>query len=181
MTKILKFLKGFDEEQRRSLAIFTALCLAESLVSASILQSLLTWVVSSYVAVVSECHALVCRGETIVKEGLSLEFATTMFQTWFKEKGKSHVGGALRKAGLEFRLLVCQCSFLEFQSSQLWYLWKGFPLFIAVICALITGLLNYWLLGSLLLMMLYFRNFFHQPDRRQPTLMSTSRTRSSPW
>lgn len=46
------------------------------------------------------------RGETIVKEGLSLEFATIMFQTWFKEKGKAHVGSALRKAGLEGRLLV---------------------------------------------------------------------------
>lgn len=41
-----------------------------------------------------------------MKEGLSLEFATIMFQVWFKEKGKSHVGGALRKAGLENRLLV---------------------------------------------------------------------------
>lgn len=46
------------------------------------------------------------RGETIVKEGLSLEFATIMFQTWFKEKGKPHVGSALRKAGLDGRLLV---------------------------------------------------------------------------
>lgn len=46
------------------------------------------------------------RGETIVKEGLSLEFATIMFTTWFKEKGKSQVGGALRKAGIENRLLV---------------------------------------------------------------------------
>ncbi len=42
MAKILKFLKGFDEDQRRSLAIFTALCLAENLVSASVLISLLT-------------------------------------------------------------------------------------------------------------------------------------------
>lgn len=42
MVKILKFLKGFDEEQRRSLAIFTALCLAESLVTANVLLSLLT-------------------------------------------------------------------------------------------------------------------------------------------
>lgn len=42
MVKILKFLKGFDEEQRRSLAIFTALSLAESLVSANVLISLLT-------------------------------------------------------------------------------------------------------------------------------------------
>lgn len=44
MSKILKFLKGFDEEQRRSLAIFTALCLAETLVPATILISLLTYV-----------------------------------------------------------------------------------------------------------------------------------------
>ena len=44
MAKILKFLKGFDEEQRRSLAIFTALCLAESLVTANVLLSLLTYV-----------------------------------------------------------------------------------------------------------------------------------------
>lgn len=42
MTKILKFLKGFDEEQRRSLAIFTALCLCESLITASVLTSILT-------------------------------------------------------------------------------------------------------------------------------------------
>lgn len=54
----------------------------------------------------SVCDGLNCRGETIVKEGLSLEFATILFQTWFKEKGKSHVGGALRKAGIENRLLV---------------------------------------------------------------------------
>ena len=44
MIKILKFLKGFDEEQRRSLAIFTALCLAENLVPAGILISLLKYV-----------------------------------------------------------------------------------------------------------------------------------------
>ncbi len=42
-----------------------------------------------------------------MKEGLSLEFATIMFQTWFKEKGNAHIAGALRKAGIEGRLLVC--------------------------------------------------------------------------
>ena len=42
MAKILKFLKGFDEEQRRSLAIFTALCLSDTLITASALLSLLT-------------------------------------------------------------------------------------------------------------------------------------------
>jgi len=40
-----------------------------------------------------------------VREGLSLDFATVMFQTWLKEKGIAQVGGALRKASLETRLL----------------------------------------------------------------------------
>ena len=42
-----------------------------------------------------------------MKEGLSLEFSTIMFQTWIKEKGISHVGSALRKSSIENRLLVC--------------------------------------------------------------------------
>ena len=44
-----------------------------------------------------------------MKDGLSLEFATTMFQTWLTEKGIGHISSALRKAQLEKRLLVsCQ-------------------------------------------------------------------------
>ena len=41
-----------------------------------------------------------------MKDGLSLEFATTMFQTWLTEKGIGHISSALRKAQLEKRLLV---------------------------------------------------------------------------
>ena len=41
MKKILKFLKGFEEMERQSLAIYTGLLLAEVLVPASILSSLL--------------------------------------------------------------------------------------------------------------------------------------------
>lgn len=41
MKKILKFLKAFTDQERRSLAIFTGLALAETLVPASILISLL--------------------------------------------------------------------------------------------------------------------------------------------
>ena len=41
-----------------------------------------------------------------MKEGLSLEFATILIQTWITEKGIAHFGSALRKAGLENRLLV---------------------------------------------------------------------------
>lgn len=46
------------------------------------------------------------RSELLVKDGLSLGFATTMFQTWVTEKGIGHVSSALRKAQLETRLLV---------------------------------------------------------------------------
>ena len=41
MKKILKFLKGFQDSERRSLAIYTGLLLSEVLVPASILTSLL--------------------------------------------------------------------------------------------------------------------------------------------
>ena len=47
-----------------------------------------------------------------MKEGLSLDFATIMFQTWIKEKGINHVGSALRKANIENRLLVCEGNIL---------------------------------------------------------------------
>ena len=46
------------------------------------------------------------RTEVLVKEGLSLQFATSLFQTWVTEKGISHISSALRKASLERRLLV---------------------------------------------------------------------------
>ena len=86
MRKILRFLKAFSEDERRSLAIFTGLCLANTLVNAGVLSSLIT-------------------SELLVKDGLSLEFATTMFQTWLTEKGIGHISSALRKAQLEKRLL----------------------------------------------------------------------------
>ena len=41
MKKILKFLKAFEDSERRSLAIYTGLLLTEMLVPASILTSLL--------------------------------------------------------------------------------------------------------------------------------------------
>lgn len=44
--------------------------------------------------------------EVLVKEGLSLDFITLMFQTWLSEKGISHISSALRKAQLESRLMV---------------------------------------------------------------------------
>lgn len=45
MKKILKFLKAFEDSERRSLAIYTGLLLSEALVPASILTSLLRCVI----------------------------------------------------------------------------------------------------------------------------------------
>lgn len=44
MKKIIKFLKAFTEDERRSLAIFTGLCLAEGILPANVLTSLITYV-----------------------------------------------------------------------------------------------------------------------------------------
>ena len=57
-----------------------------------------------------------------MKEGLSLEFATIMFQTWFKEKGKAQVGNALRKAGIEHRLLVSFIGKILVDTRDIWYM-----------------------------------------------------------
>lgn len=43
MKKILKFLKAFQDSERRSLAIYTGLLLSEVLVPASVLTSLLRY------------------------------------------------------------------------------------------------------------------------------------------
>ena len=42
MRKILRFLKAFSEDERRALAIFSGLCLANTLVNAGIISSLIT-------------------------------------------------------------------------------------------------------------------------------------------
>ncbi len=44
MLKILKFLKAFTDDERRALAIFTALSISESLFPVSVITSLLTYV-----------------------------------------------------------------------------------------------------------------------------------------
>ena len=86
MVKILKFLKGFKSEERARLAIFTGLILAEGLVAGTILSSLLN--------------------EHLVKEGVALSFITKCFGAWLTEKDIAAVGQALRKAKLDFKLLV---------------------------------------------------------------------------
>lgn len=85
VVKILKFLKAFSDQERRSLAMYIALCLSENHIPASVISSLFS--------------------EALVKEGVSLEFATLLFQAWLTERDISAVGSALRKAQLEGKLL----------------------------------------------------------------------------
>ena len=86
MVKILKFLKGFKSEERTRLAIFTGLVLAEGLAAGTILSSLLN--------------------EHLVKEGVALLFITKCFESWLTEKDIASVGQVLRKAKMDFKLLV---------------------------------------------------------------------------
>ena len=92
MVKILKFLKGFKSEERTRLAVFSGLILAEGLVAGTILSSLLN--------------------EHLVKEGVALAFVTKCFESWLGEKDITSVGQVLRKAKMDFKLLVsdyCVC------------------------------------------------------------------------
>ena len=44
-------------------------------------------------------------------EGLSLEFATILFQAWMtNERGIAHISSGLRKVHMENRLLVYRCT-----------------------------------------------------------------------
>lgn len=85
MLKILKFLKAFTDQERRSLAMYVALCLSENHIPASVISSLFS--------------------EALVKEGTSLEFATLLFQAWLTERDIAAVGSALRKGQLEGKLI----------------------------------------------------------------------------
>ena len=114
MKKILKFLKAFQDSERRSLAIYTGLLLSEVLVPASVLSSLLRYVPHSSL---TKCFRCSSCSEVLVKEGLSLQFITLVFQTWLSEKNINHVSSALRKAQLEARLTV---SLLHLPGYGLW-------------------------------------------------------------
>lgn len=85
--RLVLFLKAFTTEERRSLAIFIGLCLSETLITANVLQGLMT-------------------KDTLRNEGLSLEFATILFQAWMtNERGIAHISSSLRKVHMENRLL----------------------------------------------------------------------------
>jgi hypothetical protein len=83
--KLLLFLKGFNEAERERLAKVIGICLSNSLGSSSCLLTLF------------EQH--------LVKDGLSIEFAQALFQAWLQEKDIQNVAVALKKAGVEAKLL----------------------------------------------------------------------------
>uniref|UniRef100_A0A646QFT5 LeuZipperW2 n=1 Tax=Hemiscolopendra marginata TaxID=943146 RepID=A0A646QFT5_9MYRI len=85
MKKVLVFLKGFGETERHKLAIIGAQLLANGLITAAVLNSLFQ--------------------EHLVKDGIALDFLITVFRTWIVEKDINNLTQALRKAGLENRLM----------------------------------------------------------------------------
>jgi len=85
LKKYLMFLKGYTNEEKTKLAKITGILLANGLCTAKILQSLFD--------------------DSLVKDGISLDFATVMFKTWVKEKDINAVWTLLTKAQLNSRLL----------------------------------------------------------------------------
>ncbi|ESO01408.1 hypothetical protein HELRODRAFT_82136 [Helobdella robusta] len=85
LKKLILFLKGFSIEEREKLAKVIGICLSNGLGSPASLLPLF------------DAH--------LVKDGLSLEFAQHMFHAWLREKDIQNVGNALKKSGIESRLL----------------------------------------------------------------------------
>jgi hypothetical protein len=86
LKKLILFLKGFDENQRRKLARIIGIFLANGLGNAECLSQLFQ--------------------DHLVKDGLSMNFATEMFQAWLAEKDFNNVASALKRAGLEGKLML---------------------------------------------------------------------------
>lgn len=85
LKKLIMFLKGFGEEERKKLATVMGMCLANGLGNPTCLN------------VLFEDH--------LVKEGLAIQFASDLFAAWLKEKDIQNVATGLKKAGLENKLL----------------------------------------------------------------------------
>ncbi|XP_077996916.1 eIF5-mimic protein 2-like [Glandiceps talaboti] len=85
LKKILLYLKEYTPDERSKLAKITGIFLAYGRTPATILESLYR--------------------DHLVKEGLSLEFVTVTFVIWNQEKDINHIATALKRAGLENKLL----------------------------------------------------------------------------
>nr|XP_054751666.1 LOW QUALITY PROTEIN: eIF5-mimic protein 2-like [Lytechinus pictus] len=85
LSKIILFLKGFSEMERKKVAMFTSILLAENEVDAKCLLNLFN--------------------DHLVKDGIALQFAVDMFAVWLKEKDMTSLSHVLSKAQLDNRLL----------------------------------------------------------------------------
>ncbi|XP_053372773.1 eIF5-mimic protein 2-like [Mercenaria mercenaria] len=83
--KILVFLKGFKEDEQRKLATILGIIFANGFCKAQVLTALFE--------------------EHLVKEGISLRFATLMFRSWLEDKDINSVVKALKTASIDSRLL----------------------------------------------------------------------------
>nr|CAD7265101.1 unnamed protein product [Timema shepardi] len=85
MKKILVFIKGFSEQERIKLARMTALWISNGSIPPNVL--------------------LVLINEHLTKDNLALEFLMEVFVTWKMEKGLASMMTALKKSGIEGRLM----------------------------------------------------------------------------
>lgn len=83
--KIIVFLKGFTPDERAKLATITAMLIAGGQVPPAVL-----------------CSAL---QDHFVKDGIALDFLILVLQTWMREKDAATVWAALKKAGLDTRIM----------------------------------------------------------------------------
>ncbi|XP_030376011.1 protein krasavietz [Scaptodrosophila lebanonensis] len=85
MRKVLLFVKGFTPSERIKLARMTALWLVNGSVPPTVL--------------------LVLNNEHLIKDGIALEFLLELFLTFKQEKGIAYLVQALKKGGLESKLM----------------------------------------------------------------------------
>jgi len=78
LKKLIMFLKGFGEEERKKLGLIVGILLANGLGNASCLAQLF------------EDH--------LVKDGIALAFATDVFRAWLQEKDMKHIASVLRRS-----------------------------------------------------------------------------------
>ncbi|CAK9303271.1 unnamed protein product [Gordionus sp. m RMFG-2023] len=86
LKKVLVFIKGFDEEQKNKLSKFIGVLLANNFVSAKVLETLFQ--------------------DHLVKDGLAIEFAKSVFKSWINKKESiTNVSNALKRNNLDDKLL----------------------------------------------------------------------------
>jgi len=85
MKKVLVFIKGFTPSERTKLARMTALWIINGAVPPNVL--------------------LVLNNEHLIKDGIALEFLIELFVTFKQEKGIAYLVQALKKGGIESKLM----------------------------------------------------------------------------